>query len=92
MESISRLESAPCQHSTPLSHTKLFGLDLVKTDVVLATFDSDHKAPYLIDQLPYDKLYELLADLAPTLVAMESVQRPLRERIRTPAQPTAKKP
>ena len=42
------------------------GIDLAKTDVALATFDSDHKAPYLIDQLPYDKLYELLADLAPT--------------------------
>ena len=42
------------------------GLDLVKTDVVLAAFDSDHKDPYLIDRIPYDKLYELLADMAPT--------------------------
>ena len=47
------------------------GLDLAKTDVVLAAFDSDHKEPYLIDRIPYDKLYELLADMAPTLVAME---------------------
>ena len=47
------------------------GLDLAKTDVALAAFDSDHKEPYLIDRIPYDKLYELLADMAPTLVAME---------------------
>jgi transposase len=39
--------------------------------VALAAFDSDHKEPYLIDRIPYDKLYELLADMAPTLVAME---------------------
>ena len=52
------------------------GIDLAKTDVALATFDSDHKAPYLIDQLPYDKLYELLADLAPTLVAMVPIRSP----------------
>ena len=42
------------------------GLDLAKTDVALAAFDSDHKEPYLIDRIPYDKLYELLADMAPT--------------------------
>ena len=47
------------------------GLDLAKTDVARAAFDSDHKEPYLIDRIPYDKLYELLADMAPTLVAME---------------------
>ena len=47
------------------------GLDLAKTDVALAAFDSDHKEPYLIDRIPYDKLYELLANMAPTLVAME---------------------
>ena len=47
------------------------GLDLAKEDVALAAFDSDHKEPYLIDRIPYDKLYELLADMAPTLVAME---------------------
>ena len=40
------------------------GLDLAKTDVALAAFDSDHKEPYLIDRIPYDKLYELLADMA----------------------------
>ena len=48
------------------------GLDLAKTDVALAAFDSDHKEPYLIDRIPYDKLYELLANMAPTLV--ESVR------------------
>ena len=47
------------------------GLDLAKEDVALAAFDSDLKEPYLIDRIPYDKLYELLADMAPTLVAME---------------------
>lgn len=47
------------------------GLDLAKTDVALAAFDSDHKEPYFIDRIPYDKLYELLANMAPTLVAME---------------------
>ena len=44
------------------------GLDLAKTDVTLAAFDSDHKEPYFIDRIPYDKLYELLANMAPTLV------------------------
>lgn len=44
------------------------GLDLAKTDVALAAFDSDHKEPYFIDRIPYDKLYELLANMAPTLV------------------------
>ena len=48
------------------------GLDLAKEDVALAAFDSDHKEPYLIDRIPYDKLYELLADMAPTLVAMRT--------------------
>ena len=43
------------------------GLDLAKTDVALAAFDSDHKEPYFIDRIPYDKLYELLANMAPTL-------------------------
>ena len=47
------------------------GLDLAKTDVALAAFGPDHEGPYLIDRIPYDKLYELLADMAPTLVAME---------------------
>ena len=47
------------------------GLDLAKEDVALAAFDSEHKEPYLIDRISYDKLYELLADMAPTLVAME---------------------
>ena len=47
------------------------GLDLAKEDVALAEFDSEHKEPYLIDRMPYDKLYVLLADMAPTLVAME---------------------
>ena len=47
------------------------GLDLAKEDVALAAFDSEHKDPYPIDRIPYDKLYELLADMAPTLVAME---------------------
>ena len=47
------------------------GLDLAKTDMTLAAFDSDHKEPYFIDRIPYDKLYELLANMAPTLVAME---------------------
>lgn len=42
------------------------GLDLAKEDVALAAFDSEHKEPYLIDRIPYDKLYELLADMAPT--------------------------
>ena len=51
------------------------GLDLAKEDVALAAFDSDHKEPYLIDRIPYDKLYELLADMAPTLVAMEPSDR-----------------
>ena len=45
------------------------GLDLAKEDVALAAFDSEHKEPYLIDRIPYDKLYELLADMAPALVA-----------------------
>ena len=39
--------------------------------MTLAAFDSDHKEPYFIDRIPYDKLYELLANMAPTLVAME---------------------
>ena len=47
------------------------GLDLAKEDVALAAFDPDHKEPYLIDRISYDKLYTLLADMAPTLVAME---------------------
>ena len=47
------------------------GLDLAKEDVALAAFDSEHKEPYLIDRISYDKLYELLTDMAPTLVAME---------------------
>lgn len=47
------------------------GLDLAKEDVALAAFDPDHKEPYLIDRISYDKLYALLADMAPTLVAME---------------------
>ena len=47
------------------------GLDLAKEDVALAAFGPDHEGPYLIDRIPYDKLYELLADMAPTLVAME---------------------
>ena len=78
MESISWLESAPCQHSTPRLHTKLLvsispavGLDLAKEDAAIAAFGPDHEGPYLIDRIPYDKLYELLADMAPTLVAME---------------------
>ena len=28
------------------------GLDLAKTDVALAAFDSDHKGPYLIERIP----------------------------------------
>lgn len=28
------------------------GLDLAKTDVALAAFDSDHKEPYFIDRIP----------------------------------------
>ena len=47
------------------------GLDLAKEDTAIAAFGSDHEGPYLIDRMPYDKLYELLADMAPTLVAME---------------------
>ena len=47
------------------------GLDLAKEDVALAAFDTEHKEPYLIDRISYDKLYALLADMAPTLVAME---------------------
>ncbi len=67
MESISWLESAP---DTSISYEAV-GFDLAKEDVALAAFDSDHKEPYLIDRMPYDKLYELLANMAPTLVAME---------------------
>ena len=47
------------------------GLDLAKEDTAIAAFGPDHEGPYLIDRIPYDKLYELLADMAPTLVAME---------------------
>ena len=47
------------------------GLDLAKEDAAIAAFGPDHEGPYLIDRIPYDKLYELLADMAPTLVAME---------------------
>ena len=47
------------------------GLDLAKEDTAIAAFGPDHEGPYLIDRMPYDKLYELLADMAPTLVAME---------------------
>ena len=66
MESISWLESALCLHST-----EAIGLDLAKEDVAIAAFGPDHEEPYLIDRMPYEKLYELLADMAPTLVAME---------------------
>ena len=38
------------------------GLDLAKEDVALAAFDSDHKEPYLIDRIAYDKLYEFAAE------------------------------
>ena len=41
-------------------------LDLAKEDVAIAAFGPDHEGPYLIDRMPYDKLYELLADMAPT--------------------------
>ena len=47
------------------------GLDLAKEDVALAAFGPNHESPYLIDRISYDKLYALLADMAPTLVAME---------------------
>lgn len=47
------------------------GLVLNKEEVAIAAFASDHEAPYLIDRMLYDKLYALLADMAPTLVAME---------------------
>ena len=43
------------------------GLDLAKEDTAIAAFGPDHEGPYLIDRMPYDKLYELLADMAPTL-------------------------
>lgn len=36
------------------------GLDLAKTDVALAAFDSDHKEPYLIDRIPYDPKSRLM--------------------------------
>ena len=50
---------------------KAVGLDLAKEDVALAAFGPNHERPYLIDRISYDKLYALLADMAPTLVAME---------------------
>ena len=40
------------------------GLDLAKEDTAIAAFGPDHEGPYLIDRIPYDKLYELLADMA----------------------------
>ena len=54
------------------------GLDLAKTDVALAAFDSDHKEPYFIDRIPYDKLYELLADMAPWSHAAVLIRSPNR--------------
>ena len=38
------------------------GLDLAKEDVALAAFDSEHKEPYLIDRIAYDKRYEFAAE------------------------------
>ena len=43
------------------------GLDLAKEDVALP----HSKESYLIDRISYDRLYALLADMAPILVAME---------------------
>ena len=42
-----------------------------KEDVALAAFGDDHDEPYFVDKLTFDGLYALLADMAPTLVAME---------------------
>ncbi len=50
---------------------KAVGLDLAKEDVALAAFGPNHERPYLIDRMPYDKLYELLPAMGPTSVAME---------------------
>ncbi len=47
------------------------GLDIAKEDVALAAFGDDHDEPYFVDKLTFDGLYALLADMAPTLVAME---------------------
>ena len=33
------------------------GLDLAKEDTAIAAFGPDHEGPYLIDRMPYDKLY-----------------------------------
>ena len=50
LESISWLESAPCQY------------EAVGLDMALAAFNSDLKEPYLIDRIAYDKLYEFAAE------------------------------
>ena len=33
------------------------GLDLAKEDTAISAFGPDHEGPYLIDRMPYDKLY-----------------------------------
>ena len=54
MESISTLDTSIAYEAV--------GLDLAKEDVALAAFDSEHKEPYLIDRIAYDKLYEFAAE------------------------------
>ena len=54
------------------------GLDLAKEDAAIAAFGPDHEGPYLIDRMPYDKLYELLADMAPWSHAAVLIRSPNR--------------
>lgn len=52
-------------------HAKLFAATLPWGDAAIAALCSDHEGALLIDQMPYEKLFALMADLAPTLVPME---------------------
>lgn len=50
---------------------KLFAATLPWGDAAIAALCPDHEGSLLIDQMPYEKLYALLADIAPTMVAWE---------------------
>ena len=50
---------------------KLFAATFPWGDAAIAALCPDHEGSLLIDQMPYEKLYALLADIAPTMVAWE---------------------
>ena len=47
------------------------GLDLAKEDTAIAAFGPDHEGPYLIDRMPYDKLYPELPGVPSTQISSE---------------------